>query len=91
MIYVQYVHKEDTSENSPRRHFSVVHEKQGQVDDPVLQSFLNGYYEDVREVQADGDELERCLTILGRTIPPYTRRTHIFLGESAKEIAANWY
>jgi len=39
------------------------------------------------EIQADGNELQMCEKILGRTIPG---PVHIFVGESAKEILLNW-
>jgi len=42
----------------------------------------------VIEIQADGDELERCCEILGRELPP--NRVYTFLGVNAQEIARNW-
>jgi len=42
----------------------------------------------VIEVQADGDELEKCCEILGRELPP--NRVYTFLGVNAQEIARNW-
>jgi hypothetical protein len=38
-------------------------------------------------IQADGDELIRCCQILGRPIPD---GCYSFMGDNAKEIAANW-
>ena len=60
----------------------------GHTGDNGLASTVNNAYEAYVKVQADGDELKRCHQILGRTP---NRAVHIFLGNDAKEIAANWY
>lgn len=39
--------------------------------------------------QADGDELDRALNILGRSSSP--KRVHIFCGNDVKELILNWY
>ena len=41
-------------------------------------------------IQADGDDLAKCCAILGRPLPT-TVLCYTFLGDNAKEIAANWY
>jgi hypothetical protein len=60
----------------------------GHIGDNGLASTVNMAYEAYVQVQADGDELKRCCQILGRSP---NRAFHIFLGDNAKEIAANWY
>jgi hypothetical protein len=60
----------------------------GHTGDNGLASTVNMAYEAYVLVQADGDELKRCCQILGRAP---NRAVHIFLGDNAKEIAANWY
>jgi hypothetical protein len=47
------------------------------------------HYLTVVSVQADGDELSKCNLILGRS-NNYSERVHTFIGDAAKEIAANW-
>lgn len=43
----------------------------------------------VTEIQADGDELTRCLHITGR--PTLPQRLMHFYGDDAKHIVGNWY
>jgi hypothetical protein len=68
-------------ENSPTQRYHVDMEK-------VDLLCLYRKFAEVTQVQADGDELARCLAILGRSSSPC--RVHTFIGESAKEIARNW-
>lgn len=63
-------------------------ETSGHVGDTILAFHLNAYYPNITQIQADGDELEKCCEILGRPLP--RRRDFIFLGDDAKTIAANW-
>lgn len=65
-------------------------ERSGHIGDYAFMDFLSANYSDVSEMQADGDELNRCFTILGRSIPGNTR-VYVFMGVNAQEIAANWY
>ena len=65
------------------------YELQGHIDNSLLTERLNAKYEQVENIQADGDELERCCEILGRELPP--NRVYTFVGDNAKEIAINWY
>jgi hypothetical protein len=70
--------------------FNYGDERSGHIEDKLLNNGLIErleYYE-VTEVQADGDELERCCEILGRELPP--NRVYTFLGVNAQEIARNW-
>ena len=60
----------------------------GQIGDNGLANTVNWGYNAIVAVQADGDELKRCHQILGRTSD---RAVYTFLGDNAKEIAANWY
>lgn len=60
----------------------------GHVNDEFLTGRLNSYYKEMIEIQADGDELEKCCEILGRNLPK--RRVYTFLGVNAQEIAKNW-
>jgi hypothetical protein len=41
-------------------------------------------------VQCDNDELIRAKEIIGRTAP-CPRQVHVFVGDQAGEILANWY
>ena len=61
----------------------------GHIGDTDLALAVNCGYEAFVKVQADGDELERCCAILGRRRPD--KRVYTFIGDNAKEIAANWY
>ena len=61
----------------------------GHIDDPTLTQELLSSWKQIQEIEADGDELERCCAILGRAIPP--QRSHTFIGDNAKEIARNWF
>jgi hypothetical protein len=61
----------------------------GHIGDTDLALAVNYGYEAIVKVQADGDELERCCAILGRRRPD--NRVYTFIGDNAKEIAANWY
>lgn len=63
-------------------------EVSGHIDDIALESTLNHMSESTVEIQADGDELDKCCRILGRGLPP--KRVYIFKGVNAMEIAANW-
>jgi hypothetical protein len=65
------------------------YELQGYIDDSRLTEDLNARYERVENIEATGDELERCCEILGRKIPP--TKIYTFVGDTAKEIAVNWY
>lgn len=60
----------------------------GHVNEGSLASNLNFNFNEITEIQADGDELEKCCDILGRNLP--TKRVYTFLGNNAKEIAKNW-
>ena len=60
----------------------------GHVNGGSLASNLNFKFNEITEIQADGDELEKCCDILGRNLP--TKRVYTFLGNNAKEIAKNW-
>jgi hypothetical protein len=62
----------------------------GHIEDKIFNDGLIKRLEhyEVTEVQADGDELERCCEILGRELPP--NRVYTFLGVNAQEIARNW-
>jgi hypothetical protein len=60
----------------------------GHVREDDLSNFLNGNAFQITEIQADGDELEKCCGILGRQLPE--RRVYTFLGINAQEIAKNW-
>ena len=42
----------------------------------------------INQVQADGDELLLCMEIL--RIEKIDNRVHIFVGDNAREIIANW-
>lgn len=61
----------------------------GHVNEGSLTSNLNFKFNEITEIQADGDELEKCCDILGRNLPTNTR-VYTFLGNNAKEIAKNW-
>lgn len=61
----------------------------GHVGDESLQKSLNFMYDEIAEIQADGDELQRCCDLLGRALPPV--RVYTFIGTNAQEIARNWY
>jgi hypothetical protein len=61
----------------------------GHIGDRLVKGFTPSDYQNVTKVQADGDELQRCCAILSRSLPP--NRVYTFLGDNAKEIAANWY
>ena len=63
---------------------------EGHVGDSNLSNSLAGCceYSTIIEVQADGDELEKCCEILGRELPPIP--VYTFLGVNAQEIARNW-
>lgn len=60
----------------------------GHVGDESLQKCLNTSYNKIAEIQADGDELQRCCDLLGRALP--TKRVYTFVGTNAQEIARNW-
>jgi hypothetical protein len=60
----------------------------GHVADIALRNNLNLHYDQINEIQADGDELDKCCYILGRNLP--TKRVYTFLGNNAREIAKNW-
>jgi hypothetical protein len=62
---------------------------QGHIDNENLGIILNGNYNLVTEIQADGDELVHCCQILGRQLPT-TNRVYTFVGDNAREIAINW-
>ena len=62
----------------------------GSYVDIGLKKTVNYGYEAIVKVQADGYELDRCCAILGRPLPPTTVLCYTFLGDNAKEIAANW-
>lgn len=64
--------------------------REGHVGDYNLSNLLaeSSKFSTVIEVQADGDELEKCCEILGRELPP--NRVYTFLGVNAQEIARNW-
>ena len=64
--------------------------REGHVGDYNLPNSLAecSKFSTVIEVQADGDELEKCCEILGRELPP--NRVYTFLGVNAQEIARNW-
>lgn len=64
-------------------------ERSGHIGDYAFMDFLSANYSDVSEMQADGDELNRCCAILGRNAP--NSRVYVFMGVNAQEIAANWY
>jgi len=64
-------------------------EMSGHIGDRMLVDWTIDNYQKVTEVQADGDELERCCDILGRKLP--STRVYTFLGDNAREIALNWY
>jgi len=60
----------------------------GHLGDPHLTSVLKSLNpSEVVEVQADGDELFGCCTILNRKV--YTR-VFRFFGANAQEIVMNW-
>lgn len=61
---------------------------QGHIDNENMRLVLNGNYDLVTEIQADGDELEHCCRILGRQLP--NKRVYTFVGDNAREIAINW-
>jgi hypothetical protein len=54
-----------------------------------LAKTVNYGYEAIVKVQADGYDLERCCAILGRQRPD-NHKIYTFVGDNAKEIAANW-
>jgi hypothetical protein len=60
----------------------------GHVGEEMLTKALNFFYNDITEIQADGDELVKCCEILGRQLPKC--RVYTFLGNNAQEIARNW-
>jgi len=60
----------------------------GHVGEESLTRNLNYNCLEVMEIQADGDELEKCCEILGRQLPRC--RVYTFLGSNAQEIARNW-
>ena len=60
----------------------------GHIGEKGLTDIVNRGYNAIVRVQADGDELWRCHQILGRAP---NRGFYIFLGDNAREIAANWY
>jgi hypothetical protein len=60
----------------------------GHINQDSLTINLNKYYYKFTEIQADGDELEKCCEILGRNLPK--QRVYTFLGANAQEIARNW-
>ena len=60
----------------------------GHIKDDDLTYLLNSSCFTISEIQADGDELEKCCEILGRQLPK--RRVYTFLGNNAQEIARNW-
>jgi hypothetical protein len=57
--------------------------------DPIqdTKKWLNVNCYSMVRIHADGDELARCCQILGRPIPD---GCYSFMGDNAKEIAANW-
>lgn len=61
----------------------------GHVNDSELSVNFENNWRYVTIIQADGDELENCCDILGRPYP--SSRVYHFLGDNAKEIAANWH
>jgi hypothetical protein len=64
------------------------HSLSGHLGDPHLTSVLKSLNpSEVVEVQADGDELYGCCTILNRKV--YTR-VFRFFGANAQEIVMNW-
>jgi hypothetical protein len=67
----------------------VISEYSGHVNNEGLKVALRCNSRNITEIQADGDELERCCAILGRQLPPC--RVYTFFGNNAKEIACNWY
>lgn len=50
---------------------------------------------DITEIRAYGYDLVKCFNILGRNPPNFNtmdgERSYTFIGDNAKEIAANWY
>jgi len=68
---------------------STIAKYSGHVNNESLKTSLRCNYHNITEIQADGDELERCCAILGRQLPPC--RVYTFLGNNAQEIACNWY
>lgn len=67
----------------------------GHINDIALRNNLNLHYNVITEIQADGDELQRCCDILGRKLPygvgcQAYMRVYTFLGNNAQEIAKNW-
>ena len=60
----------------------------GHVNETSLARKLNSQFNEITEIQADGDELDKCCDILGRNRP--TNVVYTFLGNNAKEIAKNW-
>jgi len=58
------------------------------IGDSCAKKYMNEQYKNIVEIQADGDELERCCAILGRRLPPNS--VYTFLGNNAQEIAKNW-
>ena len=61
----------------------------GHVNGGSLASNLNFKFNEITEIQADGDELDKCCDILGRNRPT-NMAVYTFLGNNAKEIAKNW-
>lgn len=55
-----------------------------------VKSFFNDHYQLITEIKASGIDLIKCLNILGRTMPT-GEKSYIFIGDNAKEIAANWF
>lgn len=60
--------------------------RQGNIGDNITPNYLR--LGDIEYVQADGDELCQCLTILDRT--QINIRVFTFCGDEARTIAANW-
>lgn len=60
----------------------------GHIGNENMRLVLNGNYDLVTEIQADGDELVHCCQILGRQLP--NKSVYTFVGDNAREIAINW-
>lgn len=61
-----------------------------------VKDFLHSNYSDVKLICAYGSEIVKCFNILGRNPPNFNtmdsaENSYIFIGDNAKEIAANWY
>ena len=63
--------------------------RSGHIGDTKLSDDVRFSCFGVVEIQADGDELERCASIIGRTTP-FPSRVFYFVGDLAQNIARNW-